>query len=121
MSITVASELVTARGLGRVETTAPQQVTKPLLRLWSWSWPKLAAVALALGVWQLVVWSGWRPDYVLPGPFPVFERLAQDLGNRNFDLGIAVTMRRAFIGYAIAVVIGSVVGLLVARVAVLRQ
>jgi NitT/TauT family transport system permease protein len=121
MSVTVASELVTALGLERMETTAPRQVTKPLLGVWSWSWPKLAAVALALGVWQLVVWSGWRPDYVLPGPVPVFERLAQDLGNRNFDLGIAVTMRRALIGYAIAVVIGSVVGLLVARVAVLRK
>jgi NitT/TauT family transport system permease protein len=104
-----------------VEATAPRPVRKPLLGLWSWLWPKLAAVALALGIWQVVVWSGWKPDYVLPGPIPVFERLAQDLGNRNFDLGIAITMRRALIGYAIAVVIGSFVGILVARVAVLRK
>jgi NitT/TauT family transport system permease protein len=104
-----------------IETTAVRPGQVPLLRVWSWLWPKLAAVALSLAVWQVVVWSGWQPDYVLPGPVPVFERLAQDLGNGNFDLGIAVTMRRALIGYAIAVVVGSVVGILVARVSVLRK
>jgi NitT/TauT family transport system permease protein len=67
------------------------------------------------------VWSGWQPDYVLPGPLPVFQRLAQDLGSSNFDLGIAITLRRALTGYAIAVAIGSVTGILVARVAVLRR
>ena len=24
--------------------------------------------------WQLVVWSGWRPTYVLPGPMTVLSR-----------------------------------------------
>jgi NitT/TauT family transport system permease protein len=93
----------------------------PLKRLWSWLWPKLAAVALVLAAWQAAVWSGWQPDYVLPGPVPVFQRLAQDLGSSNFDLGIAITLRRALTGYAIAVAIGSVTGILVARVAVLRR
>src|SRR5207237_8772467 len=80
-----------------------------------------AAVALGLGIWQLVVWSGWKPDYVLPGPLPVFQRLAQDLGQADFYTGVAVTMRRALTGYAIAVVIGSAVGLLVARVPRVRK
>jgi NitT/TauT family transport system permease protein len=118
----MATEIATGlAGRDVMETPAPRPSGLPLLGAWSWLWPKLAAVALALGLWQVVVWSGWKPDYVLPGPVPVFERLAQDLGNRNFDLGIAITMRRALIGYAIAVVIGSAVGILVARVAVLRK
>jgi NitT/TauT family transport system permease protein len=104
-----------------VETTARRPPGMPLLAVWSWFWPKVAAVGLALGVWQVVVWSGWKPDYVLPGPGPVFGRLAQDLSNPNFDLGIAITMRRALTGYAVAVVIGTLVGILVARVAVLRK
>jgi NitT/TauT family transport system permease protein len=94
---------------------------QPAARLWSWLWPKLAAVALFLAVWQVVVWSGWRPDYVLPGPIPVFRRLGQDLGQPDFYAGVAVTMRRAFVGYAIAVVIGSALGLLVARVPIVRK
>jgi NitT/TauT family transport system permease protein len=104
-----------------VEAKPVQAGRMPVSLAWSWLWPKLAAVGLSLAVWQVVVWSGWQPDYVLPGPLPVFERLVSDLGDRNFDLGIAVTMRRALVGYAIAAVIGSAVGILVARVPVLRK
>jgi sulfonate transport system permease protein len=81
----------------------------------------VAAIAIALAAWQAVVWTGWRPDYVLPGPLPVFQRLAQDLAQPDFYAGVAITMRRALIGYGIAVILGSFLGLLVARVAVLRK
>src|SRR5437660_709819 len=103
---------VSAEALGAAELTAPAETlaepSQPRQpgRLLSWLWPKLAAVALGLGIWQVVVWSGWKPDYVLPGPLPVFQRLAQDLGQADFYTGVAVTMRRALTGYAIAVVIG---------------
>jgi len=107
-------------GMDDVET-APRPSRARLQRVWSGLWPKLAAVAIALAAWQAVVWSGWKPDYVLPGPWPVFQRLAQDLRNANFDLGVAITLRRALIGYTIAVGIGTVVGILVARIAVLRK
>jgi NitT/TauT family transport system permease protein len=104
-----------------IETTPRQPGRMPLARMWSWLWPKLAAVGLVLGAWQVTVWSGWQPDYVLPAPLPVFQRLTQDLRDANFDLGIAITMRRALSGYAIAVAIGSVAGILIARIAVLRR
>ena len=55
------------------------------------------------------------------GPVPVFQRLGQDLGQRRFLLGVGVTLRRALVGYAIAVVIGSALGLLVARVPIVRK
>jgi NitT/TauT family transport system permease protein len=74
-----------------VETAPRRPGRKPALRAWSWLWPKLAAVALVLAAWQFVVWSGWKPDYVLPGPGPVFQRLEQALDNANFHLGIALT------------------------------
>jgi NitT/TauT family transport system permease protein len=94
---------------------------RPAARVWSWLWPKVAAVALGLAAWQAVVWSGWRPDYVLPGPLPVFQRLAQDLSLPDFYAGVGVTLRRALVGYAIAVVIGSALGLLIARVPIVRK
>jgi len=117
MSTELAADLA---GVDTVDTT-PRPGRLPLRRLWAGLWPKLAAAALLLAVWQAVVWSGWKPDYVLPGPGPVFKRLAQDFANANFDLGIAITLRRALIGYATAVAIGVVLGILVARVAVLRK
>jgi NitT/TauT family transport system permease protein len=103
------------------DTTARPSRRLPLRRVWDGLWPKVAAAALMIAAWQIVVWSGWKPDYVLPGPGPVFQRLAQDFGNVNFDLGIAITLRRALVGYAIAIAIGSAAGILVARIAVLRK
>jgi NitT/TauT family transport system permease protein len=91
------------------------------IRAWEATWPKLAAAALGLLAWQLVVWSGWRPDYLLPGPLPVFQRLGTDLRQLDFYAGVAITLRRALEGYLLAVVVGSALGLLVARVAVLRK
>ena len=116
MSAEVASEIVDVDEPALEEGRAAQAQ-----RFWSWLWPKLAAVALALAAWQLVVWSGWRPDYVLPGPVPVFQRLGEDLAQPGFWTGVAVTMRRAFVGYAIAVLVGSSLGLLVARVPIVRK
>src|SRR5438876_4120690 len=118
--------MATEPAVQEVEELAPETVEVPerphgIRRVWSWLWPKLAALALFIAAWQLVVWSGWRPDYVLPGPLPVFQRLFEDLSQPDFYLGVGVTLRRALVGYAIAVAIGSVIGLLVARIAVLRK
>jgi len=90
-------------------------------RAWGATWPKLAAIGIILGTWQLVVWSGWKPDYVLPGPLRVLARLAGDLRQPDFYLGVLITLRRAVEGYLLAIVLGSLVGLLVARVAVFRK
>ena len=88
--------------------------------LFSSLWPRLAAVALVLAAWQAVVWSGWRPSYVLPGPEPVLLRLVEETGDGSLLRATAVTMRRAAVGYAIALVAGMVAGFAVARVPVLR-
>jgi len=89
-------------------------------RLWSATWPKVAAVALALVAWQVVVWTRWRPEYVLPPPGPVFAELGDLLGQAEFWKAMGITVRRALTGYLLAVVIGSVVGTAVARVKPLR-
>jgi NitT/TauT family transport system permease protein len=95
---------------------APSRVA----RSWAALWPKLAAIALFLGAWQAVVWSGWKPEYVLPAPGPVFSRLAGDVADGTLVTATAITMRRAAVGYAIALVIGVALGLAVARNRYLR-
>src|SRR5256885_485049 len=89
-------------------------------RLWSAAWPKLAAVALALAAWQVLVWMHWRPEYVLPAPPTVARELANLGRDGAFWKAVAITGRRALTGYAIAVVLGALVGLAVARVRPLR-
>ena len=89
-------------------------------RVWAVAWPKLAALALALGLWQLVVETGWRPEYVLPGPVTVFRKLGEIVGTGTFWEGVGVTARRAAVGYGLAILVGGLVGALVATIRPLR-
>ncbi|WP_433368102.1 ABC transporter permease [Streptosporangium sp. CA-115845] len=89
-------------------------------RVWARSWPMISAIVLVLAAWELVVLSGWRPEYVLPGPVTVLEDLWNRLGEAEFYEALGVTMRRAITGFAIAVLVGLVVGAAVSRVRPLR-
>jgi NitT/TauT family transport system permease protein len=122
-------DLETAAPLGRRPRTDAglddAVVARPARRgvawsLWSAVWPRLAALGLVLAVWQIVVWTGWRPSYVLPGPAPVLHRLVDDARDGQLPRAVSVTLQRAALGYAIALVVGSLLGLAVARTRVLR-
>jgi len=106
-------------------TEAPPMTSRPvrrsLARAWSGAWPKLGAVVLATVIWQVVVWTGWRPSSALPGPWPVLERLVADIRQADFYAGIALTLRRAAFGYGLAVAAGVAVAILIARVKLLRR
>ena len=88
--------------------------------IWRTAWPKLAALAISLSLWQLVAISGWRPSYVLPGPVPVFAELGSRLVTGDFWKAVAITMTRGVVGFTIAAVLGLVLGVLVARSRILR-
>jgi NitT/TauT family transport system permease protein len=87
-------------------------------KLWPAVWPKLLAVAIFVGAWQLLVWSGWKPEYIIPSPFTVMRQFPHDASSLMQALG--VTMRRAVVGFGISIILGTILGLAVARVPVLR-
>jgi NitT/TauT family transport system permease protein len=91
-------------------------------RAWSATWPKLIAIALFLGIWEIVAVSGWKPDYILPSPDVVLRQLWTSLTNGDFlsSEALGATLQRAVIGYAAAVVIGTFVGAFLSQVRVLR-
>jgi NitT/TauT family transport system permease protein len=89
-------------------------------RIWRAVWPKLTAIGLFVAIWQTVVWSGWRPAYVLPGPQVVGLRLQDLAGTTAFWTALPTTGLRAVAGFAIAVTVGTLLGLAVSRFAVLR-
>jgi NitT/TauT family transport system permease protein len=106
-------------GLDALELAARSEAS-PLSRVWRAAWPKLGAIGLGLLAWQLVVWSGWKPEYLFPGPGEVFGTLRDMWADGTLLPAIGRTMRMAVVGYLLAVVIGTVLGLAVARVRVLR-
>jgi NitT/TauT family transport system permease protein len=95
--------------------------TPPLAHaVWRSAWPKVAALGISLGLWQLLALSGVKEDYVLPGPGPVLAELGQALATADVWKAIAVTMTRGVFGFAVAAVLGLVLGVLVARSRILR-
>ena len=110
------------RGLDSLELPPDQRTQEPgrlLRRVWAATWPKLLALVLVLAVWELVTLTGWK-KLVLKGPGPVFSDLWQQMQHGMLWTTIGTTMRSAVTGYFIALIIGSVVGLLVARIGPLR-
>jgi NitT/TauT family transport system permease protein len=87
--------------------------------IWAAAWPKLLAIALVLIIWQLIHLTGWK-SYVLKGPVTVFDDLWQQMHHALLWRAISTTLRRAALGYGLALVIGSAIGVLVARIPPLR-
>jgi NitT/TauT family transport system permease protein len=83
-------------------------------------WPKLLAIVLVLAIWELVYVANIKPHDIFPGPATVLSNLWGQANHSLLWQAIGTTMRRAVIGFALALVIGSVVGALVARIKVLR-
>ncbi len=107
-------------GLDALET--PLIPTTSLGRgAWAALWPKCLALAIVLGAWEAVVWTGWRPAYVLPPPSAVIGRLWQELGTAGLWLAVWTTLRRAVWGFGLAMTIGISIGVLVSRFRVLRS
>ena len=94
------------------------RVTGFLRRAWNATWPKLIAIAIVIGGWQIAVWSHHWHEFLVPSPFTVLDRLFHEPG--KLLTASLVTLRRGVQGFVMAMVIGAVVGVAVARVKVLR-
>src|SRR5512132_392005 len=89
-------------------------------KIWAAVWPKLLAIAIVIGVWELVYLSGWKSAAILPSPAAVFSDLWAQAHHAVLWQAIATTLRRAVIGFGMALVIGIVIGALVSRIKPLR-
>jgi len=106
-------------GLDRLDLPLPARPGR-LRRAWAVAWPPLLAIGIVLLAWQLVAWSGWRPAHVLPGPGVVLPRLLSDLTEDNLVLAIGITLRRATLGFGLALAVGTAVGGAIVRFRLLR-
>jgi len=120
MEVTMVSTDTALQGLDALEQPQAASAAGSLTaRAWRASWPKLAAIALVLVIWELIAASGWK-KLIFPAPGPTLANLWDQLGTGLLWHGIATTLSRALIGFALALVIGSVIGALVSRIGPLR-
>ncbi|WP_129843074.1 ABC transporter permease [Streptomyces sp. RFCAC02] len=82
--------------------------------------PPLVAIGLVLAVWQLVYVAEVQPHYLLPGPADVYGEFEEMwLAGTLLDY-VWTSISRGILGFLIAVAIGTVLGLVVARVKLVR-
>lgn len=120
-SATVETLAREVAGLDRLDRGGDDEQRSSIVRrTWPAAWPKLAAIAVALLVWQIAYWLELKPSFVLPSPAAVFGELWEHLGTAALWRAIGHTMRRAVVGFAIALVVGGTIGLTVTRSRFLR-
>lgn len=100
-------------GLDQLELQLPRAPSRAR-QIWSVVWPKLAAVAVGLALWQLVFWSGWKPAYLLPSPATVFHTMWLD--RHDLWAGTVTTLRRAVEYYTASLAIGTVIAIAITRI-----
>ena len=110
------SEAAALAGLDSLELG---QAGRRARSVWGALWPKLLAIAIVIGLWELLYLSGWKHD-VVPAPATVFSYLWAQLHTAVLWQAIGTTVRRAVLGFGLALVIGVVVGALVSRIRPLR-
>jgi NitT/TauT family transport system permease protein len=82
--------------------------------------PPVIAIALVLAVWQLLVLAEVAPDYKLPSPSAVWEEVRQAWLQGTLLDSIWTSVSRGLLGFLAALAIGTPLGLLVARVRIVR-
>jgi len=90
-------------------------------RLLSAAWPPVVAVALLLGVWELIHRVGAQPPSALPSPSDVGRTLLGQLGDGTLLEAMGTSLTRGGLGFLAALAIGTPLGLLLARVSAVRR
>ena len=107
--------------LGSVSTgRSPGRLAR---KAWTATWPKLFAIGLVLGTWQLFYLNNFHGDTaagLVKGPGTGLANLWDQLQHAQLWQAIGNTAQTAVTGYLLALVIGSVLGAVVSRIPPLR-
>ena len=107
------------RGLDALDS-ASRRTTPWWRRALAKAGPPAVAIALVLVVWELVVLAEIKPSYVLPGPADVWVSLKEQWDTGTLQQALWLSTSRGVLGFALSVLIGTPLGLLVARVKLIR-
>jgi NitT/TauT family transport system permease protein len=115
-----AMEADVGRGLDALDT--PTETTAPWWRrVGSSVIPPIVAVVLFLVVWQVLWASAIWPEYQLPAPNAVLDEVLGRLESGQAFSIVWTSISRAVLGFLIAVVVATPLGLLVATVPLVRS
>src|SRR5215472_11925167 len=105
------------------QATAASGAGRLARKAWSATWPKLLAVAIVLGAWELFYLSNFHGDStsgLVKGPGAGLANLWDQSRHAQLWQAIGTTVQTAVVGFALAMLIGSVIGAVVSRIPPLR-
>lgn len=76
---------------------------------------------LLVVLWKLLFMLKLWPQYLFPSPEQVLKTLVSGFSDKTFLIGIAISMKRIFLGYGISVLFGTLLGLLIGKVKILDE
>ena len=82
--------------------------------------PPILAVAVLIGIWQLLWAAAFWPEYKLPAPGAVEQELLDDLTSGQMFGQLWVSVHRAVLGFLVGVLIATPLGLVLAKAHPLR-
>lgn len=78
-------------------------------------WPPLLALVVLIVVWWIAYALKIKPPYVLPSPAAAWSSLLDGFSSGITQQAIWNSLKRAFVGFGISIVLGTVIGLLLTR------
>jgi NitT/TauT family transport system permease protein len=107
-------------GLDRLQTS-PDRAPSAWRRFTTSVLPPIVFVVALIAAWQLyVVIAQPRPD-IVPGPVDVFNAIVLGWESGRLQLAVITSLERGVVGFLIAVIVGTPLGLLLAEVKPLRR
>ncbi|MBI5648901.1 MAG: ABC transporter permease [Chloroflexi bacterium] len=82
---------------------------------------KIIFFVALIAAWQLLAASGIAPEYIFPSPVGVAQTLARGFANGTFLIGVATSLQRLLVGFAISAGAGVLLGLALGRIKLLDE
>ena len=76
---------------------------------------------ILVAIWQLISMTNIWPNNLFPSPYEVAEDLVYAASDGSLFIGIGTSILRLIIGLAIAIVVGMMLGIFMARVEIVNQ
>lgn len=107
-------------GLDALQTAQPTVGGAKLRQAARSALAPVVALAVLLLIWQGTVLLDVRPRYVLPGPADVADAFGALVQRGDVQAAVLTSLERGIVGFVVAVVIATPLGILVARVGWVR-
>ena len=108
----VAEDRAVVAGLDQLETAVAAPAGPSLGRRFVRSvLPPIVFLALLVGIWQLAYVLELKPSYALPGPADVAQTFWQTVQDGRAAEAIWTSLSRGAVGFALSLVIGTLLGL----------